>query len=86
MRIFCSGLEEQIAHRKYFYKSATLVHEGMIVVHNSGLTGDPTSASVRERERERGGGEGEGEGERERERDQERERETDYLFFFSGGD
>ena len=46
LRIFCADLEEQIEHRKYFYKSASLVHEGMIVVHNSGLTGDPTSASV----------------------------------------
>ena len=46
LRIFCEGLEEQIQHRKYFYKSSSLVHEGMIVVHNSGLTGDPTSATV----------------------------------------
>lgn len=46
LRIFCADLEEQINHRKYFYKSATLVHEGMIVVNNSGLTGDPTSATV----------------------------------------
>lgn len=46
LRIFCGGLEEQIQHRKYFYKSSTLVHEGMIVVHNSGITGDSTAASV----------------------------------------
>lgn len=46
LRIFCADLEEQIDHRKYFYKSASLVHEGMIAVHNSGITGDPTSASV----------------------------------------
>ena len=46
LRIFCADLEEQIHKRKYFYKSASLVHEGMIVVNNSGLTGDPTSASV----------------------------------------
>ena len=46
LRVFCADLEEQILHRKYFYKSATLVHEGMVVIHNSGLTGDPTSATV----------------------------------------
>lgn len=46
LRIFCTDLEEQIHKRKYFYKSASLVHEGMIVVNNSGLTGDPTSATV----------------------------------------
>lgn len=47
LRVFCDSLEDQILHRKYFYKSATMVHEGMILVHNSGLTGDPTMASVR---------------------------------------
>ncbi len=46
LRIFCEDLEEQIQHRRYFYKSSSLVHEGMIVVHNSGLTGDTTSAIV----------------------------------------
>lgn len=46
LRIFCSGLEEQIQHRKYFYKSSSLVREGMIVVHSSGLTGDTSTASV----------------------------------------
>ena len=46
LQIFCAGLEEQIAHRKYFYKSATLVHEGMVMIHNSGITGDPTTAIV----------------------------------------
>ena len=46
LRIFCEDLEEQIQHRRYFYKSSSLVHEGMIVVHNSGLTGDTTSATV----------------------------------------
>ena len=46
LRLFCTNLEEQIAHRKYFYKSSSLVHEGMIVVHSSGLTGDPSTASV----------------------------------------
>ncbi len=46
LRLFCDNLEEQIAHRKYFYKSGSLVHEGMIVVHSSGLTGDPSSAMV----------------------------------------
>ena len=46
LRLFCSTLKEQIKHRMYFYKMATLVREGMIIVHNSGLTGDPTSAKV----------------------------------------
>ncbi len=46
LRIFCEDLEEQIQHRRYFYKSSSLVHEGMIVVQNSGLTGDTTSATV----------------------------------------
>ena len=45
-RLFCSSLKEQIKHRMYFYKTAILVREGMIIVHNSGLTGDPTSAKV----------------------------------------
>ena len=46
LRIFCSNLEEQIAHRRYFYKSASLVREGMVTVHSSVLSGDPTSAIV----------------------------------------
>ena len=32
--------------RMYFYKTATLVREGMVVIHSSGLNGDPTSAKV----------------------------------------
>lgn len=46
LRLFCADLEEEIAHRKYFYKSATLVREGMIIVQNSGLTGDTNNATV----------------------------------------
>ena len=46
LRLFCPSLKDQIKHRMYFYKMATLVREGMIIVHNSGLTGDPTSAKV----------------------------------------
>jgi SpoVK/Ycf46/Vps4 family AAA+-type ATPase len=46
LRLFCHTLEEQIQYRKYFYKSATMVHEGMINVHNLGLTGDISSATV----------------------------------------
>ena len=46
LRLFCISLQDQIKHRTYFYKSATLVQEGMLVVNNSGLTGDPTSAKV----------------------------------------
>ena len=30
----------------YFYKTANLVREGMVIVHSSGLNGDPTSAKV----------------------------------------
>lgn len=48
LRIFCDDLEEQIQHRKYFYKSSTLVREGMVVVHSTGLTGDPSTATVRD--------------------------------------
>ena len=46
LRLFCLQLRDQIKHRMYFYKMATLVREGMIIVHNSGLNGDPTSAKV----------------------------------------
>ncbi len=43
---FCTSLEDQIAHRKYFYKSASLVREGMVVVHSTGISGDLSSATV----------------------------------------
>ena len=46
LRLFCTTLQDQIKHRTYFYKSGTLVQEGMLVVNNAGLTGDPTSAKV----------------------------------------
>lgn len=46
LHLFCANLEEEIAHRKYFYKSGFLVHEGMVIVHSSGLSGDPSSAIV----------------------------------------
>lgn len=46
LQLFCPSLEDQIQHRKYFYKSAILIREGMVVVHNAGLTGDPSSATV----------------------------------------
>ncbi|KAL5457433.1 hypothetical protein EMCRGX_G034692 [Ephydatia muelleri] len=46
LRLFCTSLQDQIKHRTYFYKSATLVQEGMLVVNNAGLTGDPASAKV----------------------------------------
>ena len=32
LRLFCNTLEEQISHRRYFYKSSVMVHEGMINV------------------------------------------------------
>lgn len=47
LQLMCTNLEDQIQHRKYFYKSATLVREGMIIVHNSGISGDPSNATVR---------------------------------------
>ena len=46
LQLMCTSLENQIQHRKYFYKSATLVREGMVVVHNSGISGDPSGATV----------------------------------------
>lgn len=46
LQLFCDNLEDEINHRKYFYKSASLVREGMVVVHSSGITGDPSSATV----------------------------------------
>eukprot|EP00800_Vazella_pourtalesii_P010699 TRINITY_DN2610_c0_g4_i1.p1 TRINITY_DN2610_c0_g4~~TRINITY_DN2610_c0_g4_i1.p1 ORF type:complete len:970 (-),score=246.43 TRINITY_DN2610_c0_g4_i1:85-2994(-) len=46
LRLFCTNLTEQIKHRTFFYKNAKLVREGMIVVHDVGLTGDPSSAKV----------------------------------------
>ena len=46
LRLFCTSLKDQIKHRVYFYKTATLVREGMIIVHNAGLTGDPANAKV----------------------------------------
>ena len=46
LRLFCLSLKDQIKNRMYFYKTATLVREGMIVVHNVGLTGDPAYAKV----------------------------------------
>ena len=53
LELFCPTLEEQIHHRKYFYKSSSLVREGMVVVQNSGLTGDPSTATVSIRARAR---------------------------------
>ena len=44
---FYSSLEDQIAHRKNFYKSASLVREGMVVVHSTGISGDLSNATVR---------------------------------------
>ena len=32
LRLFCNTLEEQISHRRYFYKSSVMVHEGMVNV------------------------------------------------------
>ena len=46
----CSSLEERLHNLKYFYKSATLVREGMVIVRSSTLSGDVSSASVSCRE------------------------------------
>jgi SpoVK/Ycf46/Vps4 family AAA+-type ATPase len=46
LRLFCVNLHDQIKHRVYFYKAAPMVREGMIIVNNSGLTGDPTNTKV----------------------------------------
>ena len=46
LQLFCGSLEDEIQHRKFFYKSASLVREGMVIVHSSGFNGDPTSATV----------------------------------------
>jgi hypothetical protein len=46
LQLFHLNLEDQINHRKFFYKSASLVREGMVVVHSAGITGDPSSATV----------------------------------------
>ena len=46
LRIYFDTLKDQIHHRKYFYKTATLVKEGMIVVHSPGLISDPTACKV----------------------------------------
>jgi SpoVK/Ycf46/Vps4 family AAA+-type ATPase len=46
LRLFCVDLANQIKSRMYFYKTASLVREGMIIVHASGLSGDPTGARV----------------------------------------
>lgn len=88
LRLFCTTLQEQIKHRMYFYKMATLVREGMIIVHNSGLNGDPTSAKVRKRERrERGPEEKERGGGMERRRRRERvEEERDDILLLLGRD
>jgi len=39
---FCSSLEEQIKSRKYFYKSAVLVKEGILNLHGMDFAGDLT--------------------------------------------
>ena len=46
LRLYCTTLQDQIKHRMYFYKTATLVREGMIIVHSTGLNGDPTTSKV----------------------------------------
>ena len=46
LRMYYHALKDQIHHRMHFYKTGTLVKEGMIVVNSSGLHGDPTACKV----------------------------------------
>ena len=46
IRQLCSGFEEEIGHLKYFYKTATLVREGMIVMQSSDIAGNVADATV----------------------------------------
>ena len=42
LRAFSHSLQHQIEHRKYFYKSAVLVREGILVLHGDELGADLT--------------------------------------------
>ena len=42
LRAFSHSLQQQIEHRKYFYKSAVLVREGILVLHGDDLGADLT--------------------------------------------
>jgi len=42
LRAFASSLQQQIRHRRYFYKTAVLVREGILVLHGDELGADLT--------------------------------------------
>ena len=42
LRAFSHSLQQQIEHRKHFYKSAVLVREGILVLHGDELGADLT--------------------------------------------
>ena len=42
LRAFASSLQQQIKHRRYFYKTAVLVREGILVLHGDELGADLT--------------------------------------------
>jgi SpoVK/Ycf46/Vps4 family AAA+-type ATPase len=46
LNCFCGSLEEQIKSRKYFYKSAILVKEGILNLHGTDFAGDLTECTV----------------------------------------
>lgn len=47
LRAFSSSLQQQIKHRRHFYKSAVLVREGILVLHGDELGADLTQATRR---------------------------------------
>ncbi|KAJ6241738.1 atpase [Anaeramoeba flamelloides] len=46
LRVFCDTLEDQITKRKYFYKSATLIKDGILHVSGTGLDNDLNSQFI----------------------------------------
>src|SRR3546814_14455321 len=46
LNCFCGSLEDQIKSRKYFYKSAILVKEGILNIHGTDLAVDLTECTV----------------------------------------
>ena len=43
---FCPSLADQISHRRYFYKSATLIREGVLNLNGQDFAGDLTMCDV----------------------------------------
>uniref|UniRef100_A0A0G4HU76 AAA+ ATPase domain-containing protein n=1 Tax=Chromera velia CCMP2878 TaxID=1169474 RepID=A0A0G4HU76_9ALVE len=46
LSLFCASLDEQIRSRRFFYKSATLIREGVVSLNQPVFTGDLLEASV----------------------------------------